>query len=215
VLPQLPSKRFNANLAILQDTIFIYGGTVEKGDRELMLDSLYAIDLNRCDGVKVVFEKQEEGEWMDTDEEDGDGDEWEDDEEEDISDSSEEEGEMSGLENTSEALRIEQQEMADEGTEPTTKPENKFPIPRPFESLKAFYDRASLDFEKILIASEKLRAVHGKEMRKIVFTKVEEQWWDCREEVREIEDRLGEEGAGVQEVLDKSQQLATSFKRRV
>ncbi|KAH7170670.1 kelch domain-containing protein [Dactylonectria macrodidyma] len=99
-----PHVRFNSQMAIQDDVLYIYGGTFEKGDREFTFDDLYAIDLGKLDGCKQIFtrpvedwivsdwrsftEKQtadrslQESEDEDEDDEDDEGDEDEDDEDE-------------------------------------------------------------------------------------------------------------------------------------
>ena len=54
---EFPHLRFNAQLAVQNDVLYIYGGTFEKGDREFTLDDLYAIDLDKLDGCKEVFNR--------------------------------------------------------------------------------------------------------------------------------------------------------------
>lgn len=58
-----PHPRFNAQLAVQEDILFIYGGTFEKGDREFTFDDLYAIDLVKLDGCKEIFRKENE-DWV-------------------------------------------------------------------------------------------------------------------------------------------------------
>lgn len=58
-----PHVRFNAQLAIQDDVLYIYGGTFEKGDREFTFDDLYAIDLGKLDGCKEVFTRPVE-DWI-------------------------------------------------------------------------------------------------------------------------------------------------------
>lgn len=60
---ELPHPRFNAQLAVQDDVLYIYGGTFEKGDREFTFDDLYAIDLGKMDGCKEVFSRQTE-DWI-------------------------------------------------------------------------------------------------------------------------------------------------------
>ena len=50
-----PHMRFNAQLAVQGDVLYIYGGTFEKGDREFTFDDLYAINLEKLDGCKQIF----------------------------------------------------------------------------------------------------------------------------------------------------------------
>jgi hypothetical protein len=57
---EFPHMRFNAQLAVQEDVLYIYGGTFEKGDREFTFDDLYAIDLVKLDGCKEVFHKEVE-----------------------------------------------------------------------------------------------------------------------------------------------------------
>lgn len=83
---ELPHERFNAALAVLDDVLYIYGGTWEKGDREFTFDEMFAIDLGKLDGVRSVFSREDETIWeeSDDDEDEGDEDEEEGEEEEEM-----------------------------------------------------------------------------------------------------------------------------------
>jgi hypothetical protein len=70
--------RFNAQMAVQGDNLYIYGGTYEKADREFTFDDLYAINLDRLDGCKGVFQRPVE-DWIESEDE---GDDEEDDDEE-------------------------------------------------------------------------------------------------------------------------------------
>jgi len=63
VTMEQPHVRFNAQLAVQDDVLYIYGGTFEKGDREFTFDDLYAIDLSKLDGCKEVFSRPVE-DWI-------------------------------------------------------------------------------------------------------------------------------------------------------
>lgn len=58
-----PHARFNAQLAVQDDVLYIYGGTFEKGDREFTFDDLYAIDLVKLSGCKQIFSIEHE-DWV-------------------------------------------------------------------------------------------------------------------------------------------------------
>lgn len=58
-----PHVRFNAQMAVQDDVLYIYGGTFEKGDREFTFDDLYAIDLSKLDGCKEIFNRPVE-DWI-------------------------------------------------------------------------------------------------------------------------------------------------------
>lgn len=63
VTMELPHIRFNAQLTVQNDTLYIYGGTFEKADREFTFDDLYAIDLVKLDGCKEIFSRPVE-DWV-------------------------------------------------------------------------------------------------------------------------------------------------------
>src|SRR5690606_33793873 len=71
---ELPSPRFHTALAVLDDVLYIYGGTVEKGDQDLVYDEMYSIDLGRLDGVRTIFHRKVEADWVDSESEDDDDD---------------------------------------------------------------------------------------------------------------------------------------------
>ncbi|KAF1739177.1 Kelch repeat-containing protein 3 [Beauveria bassiana] len=60
-----PHVRFNAQLTVQNDVLYIYGGTFEKADREFTFDDLYAIDLVKLDGCKEIFTRPVE-DWVTT-----------------------------------------------------------------------------------------------------------------------------------------------------
>lgn len=60
---EMPHARFNAQLAVQDDVLYIYGGTFEKGDREFTFDDLYAVDLGKMDGCKEIFSRPVE-DWI-------------------------------------------------------------------------------------------------------------------------------------------------------
>jgi hypothetical protein len=60
---EMPHPRFNAQLAVQDDVLYIYGGTFEKGDREFTFDDMYAIDLGKMDGCKEIFNRPVE-DWI-------------------------------------------------------------------------------------------------------------------------------------------------------
>lgn len=61
---ELPHPRFNAQLTVQDDVLYIYGGTFEKGDREFTFDDLYAIDLGKTDGCKEIFSRVHAEDWI-------------------------------------------------------------------------------------------------------------------------------------------------------
>lgn len=60
---EMPHPRFNAQLAVQDDVLYIYGGTFEKGDREFTFDDMYAVDLGKMDGCKEIWNRPVE-DWV-------------------------------------------------------------------------------------------------------------------------------------------------------
>lgn len=102
----LPHERFNAALAVLDDVLYIYGGTWEKGDREFTFDELFSVDLGKLDGVKTIFSRKDETLWEESDSDDDDeGDEDGEGEDDDDDEMDVDEGEEP------EKMQIDQQEI--------------------------------------------------------------------------------------------------------
>ncbi|KAF1956483.1 galactose oxidase, partial [Byssothecium circinans] len=205
---EFPHPRFNAALTVQSDTLYIFGGSYEKGDREFTFDELWSINLNHLDGVVEIFKRELE-DWQGSDEEEDSDDEAADDDD-DYSDEEEEEGEtpMSPTYPASTAptsLTSPSQPEEDIGTaEEISALTDTLPHPRPFESLRDFYARTSEPWQNITIEDLGKKATKGvekspKEIKKLAFERAEEKWWDCREEIRALEDE--QEAAGIGEVV--------------
>ncbi|KAI0843141.1 galactose oxidase [Hypoxylon sp. FL0890] len=218
---ELPHPRFNAQLAVQDDILYIYGGTYEAKDREYTFDDLYAIDLGKMDGCKQVF-KREDDTWVGSDDEDED--EEDDDEDEDEED---EEGDVEMPDEEPETLispskrkkkQADEASMADtastagssvgdEESEADTTAisvDDGLPHPRPFESRRDFFNRTSNEWQEILMTSLRWKGIQPesltiKEIKTKAFELSEEKWWDCREEITALEDE--QEAAGIGEVV--------------
>ncbi|KAJ9365447.1 putative kelch repeats protein [Paecilomyces variotii] len=222
---EMPHPRFNAQLAVQDDTLFIFGGTYERGDQEFAFNDMYSIDLVKLDGVKEIFFKEPDN-WNAKDVEES-----EDEEDEDEDDEDEEEGEededVASADGASTAptevtvpsvtREVEQLEIEEQETEPAVK--DSRPQPRPFESLREFFSRTSEEWQKIIM--DKLQERNGtvdksvKELRKEAFDLAEEKWWDSREEVMALEDE--QEAAGIGEVVsiaDRGDNVGGAGRRR-
>ena len=49
-----PRARINASACVLRNTMYLFGGCVEIGDKEVTLDDLWALDLAKLDGWQMV-----------------------------------------------------------------------------------------------------------------------------------------------------------------
>lgn len=218
VLNEMPHARFNAQMAVQDDVLYIYGGTFEKGDREYTLDDLYAIDLGKMDGCKEIFKRENE-DWVQSDDEDDDED---DDEEDDDDEDSEEEPEQpatplftpskrnkkpkaDGSDPDAAAAAGDGAGADDDDVEETTVLDDGLPHPRPFESRRDFFARTTTEWQDVLIARLQAQGGDGaaaltvKELKASAFELSESKWWDCREEIAALEEE--QEAAGITEVV--------------
>lgn len=88
----LPLTRYNTMLAVQRNTLYIYGGIFESGDREYTLDDFYTIDLSKMNKVVCLKECRIDAlEWNESeDEEDSDDDDEDDDDDDESEDESHE-----------------------------------------------------------------------------------------------------------------------------
>ena len=222
---EMPHKRFNSQLAIQDDTLFIFGGTFEKGDQEFTFNDLYSIDLSKLDGVKEIFYNEPQN-WNDNVEDNSDEEDEEDEEEDDEEDERDDDvfsqgGDSIAPTDITEPQVISDLAITDAETEQETEAaaRDSRPHPRPFENLREFFNRTSNDWQNLLIDGLKERGLGAektvKELRKEAFDIAEEKWWDCREEIMALEDEQEEAGIGeVVSIADRGDATASSGGRR-
>ena len=208
VLWEFPHPRFNAQLTVQEDTLYVYGGTFEKGDREYTFDEMWAVDLGKLDGCKEVF-RREIDDWQGSEDEDSEEDEDDDEDEEGDSDDEREEGTgpstpATSVAATDEAPQADPTEFEAAATEQqdASALSDGLPHPRPFESLRDFFARSSNEWQETVLEWLKYQRdveFGVKEIRKRAFERAESKWWDCREEIQALEDE--QEAAGISEVV--------------
>lgn len=225
VLMEFPHVRFNAQLTVQDDVLYIYGGTFEKGDREFTFDEMYSVDLGKLDGVKQIFRREPEN-WFGS--EDGESEDDEDDEEDSEEDEDEdEEGDipmtdskplfteskrkskrnpsLSTTDITSPPSTPTSSVFDDTPTEDsTTEPDDNLPHPRPFETRREFFQRTTNEWQEVLMSALRWKGIQPetlsvKEIKTRAFEMSEEKWWDCREEITKLEDE--QDAAGIGEVV--------------
>lgn len=203
---QFPHERFNALTCVMDDTFYIYGGIWENGEVECNLDSFYAIDISKLDGVTVFWEDLSEIYNATADSEEEEEDEEEDDEEEDDGDDDENTDHKLVAEDEEEEEDIEEEVEEVEVAIPDERP--WLPHPKAFESLRNFYVRTGAEFLTWVI--DQNRDSRGKDLKTKAFELAETRWWERREAVQLEEDELEE--SGVEAVIEKD--FTKSSKRR-
>jgi hypothetical protein len=203
---EMPHPRFNAQLTVQGDSLFIYGGTFERGDREFTLDELWCVDLNKLDGFTEIH-RRELADWQEAEDEDSEDDDDDDDEQSEESESEEEtEAASSVVESApsiaTSATAVDEETSIEEASALT----DGLPYPRPFESLRDFFERTKVQWQEIVMADPKdgAESLAPKEISSKGFGRAEAKWWDCREEIRALEDEQTEAGIGeVVSLADK------------
>lgn len=224
VIYEMPHPRFNAQLAVQDDTLFIYGGTFEKGDLEFQMDELWAIDLGKMDGAKEIFRRDLEG-WGEAESsDDEDDDDEEDEEDSEDEDEVKEDGEKAQQPTTPDkkvdVSQKQEEPEEEEEKEIKTSKDDGLPYPRPFESLRDFYARTTTEWQNIAIhaaqfnASASAEMKGAKELKKEAFGRAEQRWWDVREEIQALEDEREEGGIGdVVQLADRAAEGAGPRRR--
>ncbi|KAG5653474.1 hypothetical protein H0H81_000243 [Sphagnurus paluster] len=163
-----PLPRYNAMLAVLRNTLYIYGGIYEKGSREYTLDDFYSLQLDKLD--RYICLKQTdvviaEGDESSSDEDDDDDDDDDDDEDDEDDEEEEDRGEYEDEEET--IVDVEEEEEPEKSDiievpeapdvedlrtkatafmgvakDATRSPEDIISTPLPGETLAMFYARS-------------------------------------------------------------------------
>lgn len=184
----MPHPRFNANLAVSGDQLFIFGGVFEAGEKEYSLNDMHTIDLAKLDGVRQLFGSViapiEESE-----------------SEEDSEDESDDEPEEKSVfyENIPEEPK-EEEKVEDDSDVPA----DPRPRPKPFEDLKAYFNRCCVGWQNYLRPWN--QTAGDKELRTKAFDRAEAYWWILREEIRIEEDNMEETMSGIGEVIEVAEE---------
>lgn len=222
ILSTMPHPRFNSQLAVQGDVLYIFGGTYEQGDREYTFDEMFAIDLGKLDGVQEVYRRELDNWQGDEADSDSEGDEDDESEDEDM------EGDgMSGVSLPLSTASITAPEpapsvadsIAAEEEQPESTMSDTRPYPRPFESLRDFFVRTTNPWQELVLESLQSKDSASnqsiKELRKVAFDLAETKWWDCREEITAEEERQEEAGIGdVVSIADRTNEVGSSGRRR-
>lgn len=217
----MPHPRFNAQLAVQGDVLYIFGGTYERGDREYTFDEMHAVDLGKLDGIQEIYRRELEN-WQVDDSESESGS----DREEEFGSTDEDmEGDTpSGvallpteIPTKSTEIPLAEEHMDEtEDEQPETTLIDTRPHPRAFESLREFFSRTSNSWQELVL--EKLHSKSDgannsiKELRKVAFDLAETRWWDSREEITAEEER--QEEAGIGDVVSMADRANTGGPNR-
>ncbi|KAI7959407.1 hypothetical protein MJO28_003198 [Puccinia striiformis f. sp. tritici] len=221
----IPLARFNPMLAVLKNTLYIYGGIYESGDKEYTLQSFYSLALDKLDRYICLrdddihnhewFDDSESGSDDDEEDEDGGGsdgsgsDTDSNDEAHDIPEQVDtEEKQLPIVDESMEVVQVtqlEQEELKKKveafmGVAKSTERsiEEIMSTPLPGETLKLFYDRSREYWTQKAHATSQHR---GKELRRDGFSHAEERYSEYKpllDEIERIQAEAGIEASDVQ-----------------
>ncbi|KAJ7155981.1 galactose oxidase [Mycena crocata] len=214
-----PLPRYNAMLAVLRNTLYIYGGIYERGKREYTLDDFYSIQLDKMDrftclkesGIVIADEDDSSSE-DDDDEEDDEDDE---DEQDEQAEDADEEDAITIIVPEPEAKNVIVEPTADEQAELRLKatafmgvskdrsPEEALSTPLPGETLAMFYARSRQFWaQKAHISTENQN--QGKQLRRDGFALAEETYDTYKPILKEVERILAEAGLDEEEMRQRA-----------
>lgn len=223
-LMTMPHARFNAQLTVQDDVLYIFGGTYENGDREYTFDEMWSIDLGKLDGVEEVYKRELEN-WLGSDDEESEsGSNYEDESEDEDMDGETPTGIVLPLAETEATSKTDKPSELEQVPEPETEDQeirvvDDRPHPRPFESLREFFARTSISWQEVVLEALRHKTTlvdrSIKELRKVAFEMAETKWWDCREEITALEDEQEEAGIGeVFSIADRTVEAGGVGRRR-
>ncbi|KAM5543557.1 hypothetical protein V8D89_002808 [Ganoderma adspersum] len=212
----VPLPRYNAMLAVLRNTLYIYGGIFEKGSREYTLDDFYMLPLDKLDRYvclkksEIVIDDKDEESSDDEDEEDDGEDEDEDDDDDEtqrdetesvtVVGDDEEEKEVEVLDTIQEekdSLRTQATAFMGVAKDATRSPEDVISTPLPGETLAMFYARSREYWAGKAFGTSDNR---GKMLRRDGFTLAEERYAEYKPILEEVERILAEAGLDEEEM---------------
>ncbi|KAJ7940654.1 galactose oxidase [Mycena leptocephala] len=216
-----PLARYNAMLAVLRNTLYIYGGIYERGKREYTLDDFYSIQLDKMErytclkesGIVIADEdddssSEDDDEDDDEDEDDEDEDEEGDENDEDLSHevdapaAADDAEAVPTAEPTAEeqvALRL--KATAFMGVSKDKSPEELLSTPLPGETLAMFYARSRVYWaQKAHVSTEN----QGKQLRRDGFALAEETYETYKPILKEVEKILAEAGLDEEEMRQRA-----------
>eukprot|EP00897_Mesotaenium_endlicherianum_P009125 jgi/Mesen1/8240/ME000443S07392 len=193
-----PCGRINAAVAVGGNTLYLYGGIMEIGDREVTLDDLYTLDLNKLDTWKCVAEASH-SEWVEVEDDEEEDEDEEGDDDEGGDDSGNEEDEQPDEAKAPEKTAAEAAAAVLRGDTKLNRKDRKVEIdkiraelglgdsertPLPGETLREFFARTSIVWQ---IAAYERTQHTGKELRRDGFDLCEGRYLELRPVLDELE----------------------------
>ncbi|KAF8587936.1 galactose oxidase [Ramaria rubella] len=206
----IPLVRYNAMLAVLRNTLYIYGGIFESHSREYTLDDFHALPLDKMDRYvclkksEVIIGNDDESSSEDEDQEEDEEDDSEDEENEKINDEHREDR-LDTVSQTPEEVQHDKDELrklatafmgvSKDGAARTE--EDAISTPLPGETLATFYSRSREYWAQKAFEYSDNR---GKMLRRDGFSMAEERYVSYKPILDEVQKILAEAGLDEEEM---------------
>lgn len=212
-----PLPRYNAMLAILRNTLYIYGGIYEHGSKEYTLDDFYSLQLDKMDRyvclkespIVIMDESSDDDEDDDDDEDEGRSDDAESDDGSDGSVVEEEAADSNKV--TSEELRSQVEAFMGVSKDDNRSAEEIIRTPYPGETLAMYYLRSK---EYWTLKAHETSENRGKQLRRDGFAMAEEQYDNYKPILEEVEKILAEAGVDDNDIRSGGPAIGGSRNRR-
>ncbi|KAK0465820.1 galactose oxidase [Armillaria novae-zelandiae] len=214
----IPLPRYNAMLAVLRNTLYLYGGIFERGSREYTLDDFYSLQLDKMDryvclkesGVVITEGDDESSSGSDDDDDEDDNEDEEVEEtiigEDETATLDEEPDEIATLKKIEavpvtnaekDALRAQATTFMGVARDNTRSAEDVISTPLPGETLAMFYSRSREYWTQKAHAASDNR---GKQLRRDGFGLAKERYAEYKPILQEVEKILAEAGLDEEEM---------------
>ncbi|KAL9262161.1 Kelch domain-containing protein [Drosera capensis] len=226
-----PCGRINSCLAIGKDILYLYGGMMEHKDREITLDDLYTLNLNKLDEWRCIIPASE-SEWVEASEDEDDDDDEEDDdddgsgasnseesdaEDDDVEDQKDDAGPVKFgdavalIRGEGKTLRRKEKRARIEQIRASLGLSDSIRTPMPGETLRDFYKRTNTYWQ---MAAYEHTEHTGKELRKDGFDLAEARYKELKPILDELAKLEEEQKAEEQEVAESSSRKGGNKKSR-
>ncbi|KAJ3000862.1 hypothetical protein HDV02_002325 [Globomyces sp. JEL0801] len=217
-----PTERYNAMMGVSKNILYLFGGIVEKENKEMTLNDLWSLNLDKLDKWNhlIVDERVNELVGEDSEDDDDEDDEDDDDEENDDDDDgegSDDDGSEANVEEQTSRLSL--NESKTNASEEESKPEvvlteeerleQAANDPLPGESVSDYYARTSEYWQKIILIEA---PKSGKQLRRNAFDRAYKRFHTMLPENKILEEQMRENEALEQLNIAKMKEKADKDK---
>jgi hypothetical protein len=213
-----PCPRFNTMIAIAKNHMYLFGGILERGSREVTLSDFWSVHLDKLNEWKcILYDDHNTAEWLG---EDSDDEEEEDEDDEDNSDDEEESSSRSDGDSETKG-KTGSQEVQFEYPEDSIHFQSSITVddPQPGENLREYFLRTGADWQLRAIEYFEMEEEDGtisgsvKGIRRDAFVLCKDRYRECLPELERLKKLALEEQAEMESKKAKKEDQVGSISR--